>query len=220
MNKIKKLVIVFAAIFGGLCLAAIFADIFVAFSGPREIYAKIGDLPVAQAVMVPGAAVWRNGRMSDVFFDRASVALGVYRAGKVKKILVSGDHSRGDYDEVDIAKKFFLDNGVPGKDIFVDYAGFDTYDSVYRAKKIFQVESMIISTQNFHLPRALYLARRQGIKVYGIEADLRKYDLGFYNVLRENAARAKAFWDVAINAGPKFLGDAIPITGDGRVSWD
>jgi vancomycin permeability regulator SanA len=158
--------------------------------------------------------------MSDVFFDRASVALGIYRKGVAKKILVSGDHSRGDYDEVNIAKEFFLENGVSGKDIFVDYAGFDTYDSVYRAKKIFQVESMIISTQGFHLPRALYLARRQGIEAYGIGADLRKYNLGFYNFLRENAARAKAFWEAATNARPRFLGDAIPITGDGRSSWD
>jgi SanA protein len=219
-GKIRKTAMILAVLAAGVFLVAVIADICVAISGMRNIYAGIDGLPQAQAVLVPGAAVYRGGQMSAVFFDRAAVALEVYRAGKVKKILVSGDHSRGNYDEVNIAKKFFLDNGVPGEDVFVDYAGFDTYSSVYRAKEIFQVQSLIISTQEFHLPRALYLARQIGIKADGIKADLRNYDLGFYNVLRENAARTKAFWDVASNAVPKFLGDTIPITGDGRSSWD
>lgn len=220
MNRIKKLLSVLAGLAAGLILAAMAADVYVAKAGTRNIYSEVGDLPRAQTVLVLGAAVWRNGRMSDVFHDRAAVALDVYRQGLVKKILVSGDHSRGDYDEVNIAKNFFLKNGVPGDDIFVDYAGFDTYDSIYRAKSIFQVESMIVSTQEFHLPRAMYLAQRLGIEASGIKADLRSYNLGFYNVLRENAARAKAFWDISANTGPKFLGDPIPITGSGRASWD
>ncbi len=220
MIRIKRLFIVIFLLAGGVFLAAFAANIAVATIGARDIRANIGDLPPAQAVLVPGAAVWRGGRMSDVFFDRASVALAVYRAGKAKKILASGDHSRGDYDEVNVAKNFFLANGVPAEDIFTDYAGLDTYDSVYRAKNIFQVESMVVATQNFHLPRALYLARQIGIDARGISADLRSYDLGWRNVLRENAARAKAFWDAASNASPKFLGETIPITGDGRESWD
>jgi vancomycin permeability regulator SanA len=220
MGKFKKLLLVCAILGAGVVSAALAVDIFVAIAGARNIYAKVNDLPAADAVLVLGAAVWRNGRMSDVFYDRATVALEVYRQGLVKKILVSGDHSRGDYDEVNIAKDFFLKNGVPGDDIFVDYAGFDTYDSIYRAKKIFQVDSMIISTQEFHLPRAMYLARRLGIEASGIKADLRPYNLGFYNFLRENAARAKAFWDISANAFPKFLGAPIPITGSGRASWD
>jgi len=203
-----------------LILAAAAADIYVAVAGKRAIYQNVGDLPEAQAVLVLGAAVYRDGRLSAVFQDRASVALEVYKAGKVKKILVSGDHSVGNYDEVNAAKKFFLKNGVPGQDLFVDYAGFDTYSSIYRAKNVFQVDSIIISTQNFHLPRAMFLAQSLGVEAIGIGADLQSYDLGFYNVLRENGARAKAFWDVVIGARPRFLGNAIPITGDGRVSWD
>lgn len=215
-----KLAKVILALAGAIILAIIAADAIVAFSGRNAIYGSANDLPDADAVLVLGAAVYRNGEMSAVFNDRASVALEVYNAGKVRKILVSGDHSRGDYDEVNIAKKFFLKNGVPGEDIFVDYAGFDTYSSVYRAKEVFQVKSLIISTQNFHLPRALYLARQLGIEAYGISADLRAYDLGFHNVLRENAARAKAFWDIITNSKPRYLGNIIPITGDGRASWD
>lgn len=201
-------------------IAGIFADGYVLWQGSRNIYSRTEQLPESRAVLVLGAAVWRHGQMSDVFFDRASTALAVYRAGKAEKILVSGDHSRGDYDEVNIAKKFFLDNNVPQEDIFVDYAGFDTYDSVCRAKKIFKVDSMIVSTQKFHLPRALFAARALGIEAAGITADLRQYNLGFYNFLRENAARAKTFWEVSFAASPRYLGEAIPISGDGRASWD
>jgi SanA protein len=220
MKRLAKFIKISAAILLGVFLSAVAADIYVAIKGNKGIYGKIDDLPSAQAVLVLGAAVYRNGEMSPVFHDRASVALEIYRAGKAKKILVSGDHSRGNYDEVNAGKKFFLKNGVAGEDIFVDYAGFDTYSSAYRAKEIFQVGSMIISTQDFHLPRALYLARCLGIEAYGIKADLRSYDLGFYNVLRENTARVKAFWDVSTGALPRFLGDKIPITGNGRDSWD
>lgn len=217
MTRFAKLALIMIS---AAIVAAVAADIFVAVAGSSQIYSRIQDLPRGQAVLVLGAAVYRGGEMSPVFQDRASVALEVYRSGKVDKILVSGDHSRGNYDEVNAAKKFFLKNGVAGKDIFVDYAGFDTYSSAYRAKEIFQVKSMIISTQGFHLPRALYMARSLGIDASGITADLRSYDLGFRNFLRENMARAKGFWDVVTGAKPKFLGDQIPITGDGRVSWD
>ena len=219
-QKLAKLIKISIIIIACLFLAAVGADIYVATADNGRIYDRADDLPPAQAVLVLGAAVYRNGAMSDVFTDRANVALEVYRAGKADKILVSGDHSRGDYDEVDIGKKFLVRNGVPAKDIFVDYAGFDTYSSLYRAKEIFQVKSMIVSTQDFHLPRALFIARSLGLEACGIKADRREYNLGLKNVVRENAARVKAFWDVATSAQPRFLGDPIPITGDGRDSWE
>lgn len=201
-------------------LLAVFADIYVFWRGSRGIYENIADLPAADAVLVLGAAVYRGGQMSAVFADRAGVALEVYRHGLVSKILVSGDHSKNNYDEVNIAKEFFLQNQVPPEDIFVDYAGFNTYDSAKRAKEIFQANSLIVATQEFHLPRALYLARHAGIEAHGIKADLRPYNPGFYNTWRENGARIKAFWRVFFNDPPRFLGEAIPIGGDGRDSWD
>jgi SanA protein len=220
MSRFKRFIIVSAIIAGAVAMALSAADAYVAYAGRPGIYENVKDLPQAQAVLVLGAAVHRNGQLSAVFRDRASKALEVYRAGKAKKILVSGDHSAGNYDEVDAAKKFLLKNGVSGQDLFVDYDGFDTYSSVYRAKEIFQVGSLIISTQEFHLPRALYLARSLGINVCGIEADSQNFNLGFFNFLRENAARAKSFWDITTNAKPEFLGNPVPITGDGRASWD
>lgn len=219
-QKLAKLIKISIILVVCLLLVALGADIYVATANSGRIYDSADDLPQAQAVLVLGAAVYRNGTMSDILVDRANVALEVYRAGKADKILVSGDHSRGDYDEVDIAKKFLIRNGVPAKDIFVDYAGFDTYSSVYRAKEIFKVKSIIVSTQDFHLPRALYIARSLGLEACGIGADRRAYNLGWRNVLRENGARVKAFWDVVTGAQPRFLGDPIPINGDGRDSWD
>lgn len=220
MNRLKRFIVVSAIIVGVAAVAVFAADAYVAYAGRQGIYERVEDLPQAQAVLVLGAAVYRDGQLSAIFQDRAAKAIEVYRAGKAQKILVSGDHSPGNYDEVDAAKKFLLKNGVPGKDLFVDYDGFDTYSSVYRAKEIFKASSLIISTQDFHLPRALYLARSVGINAIGIKADTQNYNLGFYNVLRENAARAEAFWEIATGALPEFLGKPVPITGNGRATWD
>lgn len=217
LKKIARGVLIAAVLAASL---AIFADIYVFCTGSRGIYETARDLPQADAVLVLGAAVYRDGRMSAVFADRAKTALEIYRHGAVPKILVSGDHSKDDYDEVNIAKEFFLQNQVPSEDIFVDYAGFNTYDSAKRAKEIFRVDSLIIATQEFHLPRALYLARQAGIEAHGVKADRHRYNLGFYNTLRENGARIKAFWRVVSGAAPRFLGEPIPIAGDGRESWD
>lgn len=217
---LKKIVLVALILLLLVASLAIFADAYVFWRGSQGIYENVDDLPSADAVLVLGAAVYRDGQMSAVFADRADVALEVYRAGKVKKVLVSGDHSRNDYDEVNIAKNFFSQNRVPSEDIFVDYAGFNTYDSATRAKEIFQANSLIVATQEFHLPRALYLARQAGIEAHGIKADLRPYNPGFYNTWRENGARIKAFWRAFFKDSPRFLGEPIPITGDGRASWD
>ena len=145
MNRLKRFIVVSAIIAGAAVVATCAADAYVAYAGRQGIYENVKDLPQAQAVLVLGAAVYRDGQLSAVFQDRGSKALEVYRTGNAKKILVSGDHSPGNYDEVDVAKKFLLKNGVPGQDLFVDYDGFDTYSSVYRAKEIFQVDSLIIS---------------------------------------------------------------------------
>jgi|WetSurMetagenome_2_1015567.scaffolds.fasta_scaffold301089_1 SanA protein len=181
---------------------------------------RFSDVPKSQAALVLGARVWRDGSMSAIFEDRAKTALRLYREGKVEKILVSGDHGRKNYDEVNAAKKFFLANGVPGKDIFLDHAGFDTYDSLYRARDIFAAQSLIICTQDFHLPRAIYIGRGLGLEVYGVSSDLQPYVGEFRRNLREKIARTKAVFDMIIKAKPKFLGPIIPLSGDSFASWD
>lgn len=173
-----------------------------------------------QAALILGAKVWSNGEMSDIFKDRAITAINLYKEGKVKKILVSGDHGRENYDEVNSAKKYLLENGVKSEDIFLDHAGFDTYDSLYRAKYIFKAESLVVVTQNFHLPRALYISDKLGIDSCGVSADRQKYygEKAMYR--REILAKIKAWSNVVFHSKPKYLGNEIPLSGSGLESWD
>ncbi|MCK4799462.1 YdcF family protein, partial [Candidatus Parcubacteria bacterium] len=124
------------------------------------------------------------------------------------------------YDEVNTAKDYLLDKGVKSEDIFLDHAGFDTYDSLYRAREIFEVSSVIVVTQNFHLPRAVYIGRKLDLEIYGFSADKHLYANVDYNESREIFSKVKAFFDVSFHAKPKFLGEKIPISGDSKKSWD
>lgn len=207
-------------------LIAVFAGITInllMLSGTENmIFAKTADVPVKQAALVLGARVYAEERPSPILEDRLATALELYQSKKVQKLLVSGDHGRTDYDEVRAMRKYFTDRGVPAADVFMDHAGFDTYDSVYRARDVFQAESLVIVTQEFHLPRALYIAKRLGIDAAGIVADRREYTAGATrrNTLREPLARIKAFGSVTFGAKPRYLGEPIPITGDGTMTDD
>lgn len=180
----------------------------------------MNDLPETKVVLILGAKVYSQGSMSGMLQDRVETAIDLYQSNQVEKILVSGDHGQDNYDEVNAVKKYLLEKGVSRSDIFLDHAGFDTYDSLYRAKEIFQVRSLIISTQNFHLPRAVYIGRELGVETYGISADRHLYTNVNYNEFREIFSKVKAFLDVNLNAKPKFLGEKIPISGDSEKSWD
>ena len=173
-----------------------------------------------QVVIVPGASVLRSGVPSDVLADRLLTALELYQADKVEKFLLSGDDGQDGYDEVSSMRDFLLDRGVPGQDIFLDHAGFDTYDTLYRAKAVFGVSSAIIVTQKFHLPRALFIADALAIKNIGVIADRQPYVKAIIFSLREWPARLKALFDVVGRAKPTYLGDPIDITGDGQVTWE
>lgn len=176
--------------------------------------------PHAQAALLLGARVYSDGRLSDILKDRADTALDLYNAGKVEKILVSGDHGQTTYDEVNAMRDYLLAAGVAPEDLFLDHAGFDTYDSIYRAKHIFEAKSVLIVTQDFHLPRALFIARGVGVEAYGVSADRHQYVMARYNELRESLARIKAYFEVAFGAESKYLGEAIPLNGDSKKSWD
>jgi vancomycin permeability regulator SanA len=194
--------------------------VFAVQSTGNNFICSTDNVPEKQVILVLGAKVHENGQMSDMFRDRVDAAIALYESKKSGKILVSGDHGQKNYDEVDAAKEYLLRRGVKSEDIFLDHAGFDTYDSVYRAKKIFQVESLIVSTQRYHLPRALYISRKLGIDAVGVPADLHEYGGQDYRNLREWAADVKAWLDVNLKARPRFLGEAIPITGNSYASWD
>ena len=184
----------------------------------KEIY-NLTEIQKTEVGLVLGAKV-HGENLSPIFKDRLDAALELYNNKKINKILVSGDHGTKNYDEVNAAKEYLLSKGVKGDDIFLDHAGFDTYDSIYRAKEVFGINDVIIISQNFHLARALYIAFNLDINAQGFSADLHKYISEERNNLREFFARIKAFYDVRFNSLPKFLGPKIDIYGDGKQSWD
>jgi len=195
-------------------------NVWVVLNTQKLIYHNINDVPSAQVALVLGAGVFKNGKISDMYIDRLEIAVDLYKQDKIEKILVSGDHGAKNYDEVNTAKDYLLDKGISASDLFLDHAGFDTYDSVIRAKEIFAVTSTIIITQDFHLPRAVYISDQLGLETSGIVADRHMYVNVYLNYIREFPARVKSWLDVKLHTKPKFLGDKIPITGDSKKSWD
>lgn len=170
-------------------------------------------------ILVLGAGL-RNGKPSPVLKDRLDTAYELYEDGYSKKIIVSGDHGKKYYDEVNVMKNYLLDKGVESNDIFMDHAGFSTYDSVYRAKEIFLTNNIIIVTQQFHLYRSLYIANKLGLDAIGVSATLRNYSGSVKFELREILARDKDFVKVMFKPEPTYLGDTIPVFGDGNVTND
>lgn len=133
---------------------------------------------------------------------------------------MSGDHGRNNYDEVNVMKQYAIDQGVPSSDIFMDHAGFSTYDSIYRAKEIFNADKVIIVTQEYHLYRALYIANKLGLEAYGVRANPKQYSVQLFRELREILARNKDFIKTIYKPKPTYLGEVIPVSGDGNITND
>jgi SanA protein len=177
------------------------------------------DAPHAQCAIVLGARVYPDGSPYPMLADRLETGIKLYELGKVDKLLLSGDHGQTTYDEVNVMLDYVLARGVPDEDVFTDHAGFDTYDTMYRARDVFQVETALIVTQDFHLSRAVYTARELGLEATGVVADLQPYGSETRNAVREVLARANAVLQLHItHPDPKYLGPLIPITGDGRTT--
>ena len=171
-------------------------------------------------ILVLGCLVKDNGIPSDMLHDRLSRGVALFQAEAAPKLLMSGDHGQTDYDEVDAMKQFAVDAGIDSRDVFMDHAGFSTYESIYRAKEIFGVQKMIIVTQEYHLYRALYIAHQFGIEAYGVSSDYRTYAGQELRDLREVLARIKDFCTCMFKPEPTYLGETIPIFGDGNLTND
>ena len=179
----------------------------------------IKNLSDIDCIIILGAAIWGD-KPSPMLEDRLLEGINLYKNNVSNKIIMSGDHGRKEYDEVNIMKKYAIEKGVPSEKIFMDHAGFSTYESIYRAKEIFGAKKVIIVTQKYHLYRALYISNQLGIEAYGVAADPRQYAGATYRELREILARNKDFIKCVFKPQPTYLGDTIPVSGNGDVTND
>ncbi len=177
------------------------------------------SLKPASVAIVPGASVYK-GTPSPILQDRLDCAIELYRQGKVRKILLSGDNGTSYYNEVKPMLLYVLDRNVYEKDVFVDHAGFRTLDTLVRAKEIFQVKDAIFVSQKFHQPRAAFISKKIGLEFQSYESDRRMYVSGPFSRFREFFARTLAWIDMNLaNTAPKYLGKPFPIEGSGVKTW-
>ncbi|NLK04203.1 MAG: DUF218 domain-containing protein [Clostridiales bacterium] len=177
------------------------------------------NLDDVDCILVLGAGVWGD-RPTHMLEDRLEYGISLYKMGASGKLLMSGDHGRENYDEVNIMKNYAVNHGVLSSDVFMDHAGFSTYESIYRARDIFEAEKIIIVTQEYHLYRALFIADKLGLEAYGVASDPREYVGQRSRNIRELLARVKDFLYVIVKPEPTYLGDTIPVSGDGDVTND
>ena len=171
-------------------------------------------------IIVLGCQVRDDGSLSDMLHDRLWRSVQLYELGVSAKLLMSGDHGQNDYNEVGAMKQYAVDHGVPPEDVFMDHAGFSTYETMYRAKEVFQARKVVIVTQEYHLYRAIYIAEKLGLEAYGVASDLQSYVGQFNRDIREVMARCKDFGMCIFKPEPTYLGEAIPVSGNGNATND
>ena len=216
MKKIIKYIITIILI---LIIILLSINIYVRLSTKGRIINDYNELNDIDCILILGAGV-RNNRPSLMLEDRLQKGLELYNNNVSSKIIVSGDHGRKDYDEVNIMKEYLIENNVSSSDIFMDHAGFSTYDSIYRTKEIFKTKKIVIISQEYHLYRALFIADKLGLEAYGVKAEPKEYYGDAFREIREVIARIKDFFKVIIKPKPTYLGETIPVTGDGDITND
>lgn len=212
MCRVLVAAMITGVIIGLVCVALVFSH--------RSEIVSVDSVTSAPIAIIFGAKVKADGTPSDILRDRLLTGIDLYDRRIVTKLLLSGDDGQTAYDEVNAMRVFVLDRGVAPSDVFLDHAGFDTFDSVARAAKVFGVTRAIFVTQNYHLPRALYLASAFGISAQGVSADRQTYRGILRYEMRELLADVKAVFDVTLHVSPKYLGESINVTGDGQTTWD
>ena len=213
LNKIIKFLWRFTLILGLFVFAGLFFPrlIILLFAAPRTF--TMDKAPSKRVAIVFGAGLRRDGTPTAILRDRVETAAQLYWKGRVKKLLMSGDNRFVDYNEPEAMRQYALELGIPDEDIVLDYAGRRTYDTCYRASAIFQVDSAILVTQSFHLPRALFLCNSLGVESSGVAANniyFRKISRWYWNI-RELFATTQAVWDVRVSKPLPVLGDPEPI---------
>ena len=225
MTKSKKIKIVVASLLV-LCIVSVVAlfsiNAYVKSSTKDMIISshEASQLKDVSCIVVLGCQVHDDGTPSAILSDRLTRAIELYNLGVAPKIIMSGDHGRVEYDEVNAMKQYAIDNGVPSENVFMDHAGFSTYETMYRAKEIFDAKKIIVVTQEYHLYRSLYIANKLGIEAYGVSSDYVTYSGQYMRDIREVLARNKDFFKVIFKPEPTFLGDVIPVSGNGDATND
>lgn len=176
---------------------------------------ELGDI---DCIIVLGAGVYEDGSLSNILRERVECGAELYLSGASDRLLLSGDHSRENYNEVGAMKAYMVSRGIDANVVFTDHAGFDTYDTMYRAKEIFKAERVLVVTQDFHISRAVFIARAIGLDAYGVECDTGELGNNLFDDLREVAARPKYVLDAIFKPKPEYLGEAIPIWGEASLT--
>ena len=222
-KKVLKIILVILACFIVLCIALVFGvNAYVKHIGGVNIITPeyAAELKDVDCIIVHGCQVKDNGKPSDMLADRLTRGIDLYNQGIAPKIIMSGDHGQIEYDEVNTMKQIAIDSCIPSSDIFMDHAGFSTYESLYRAKEIFEADKLVIVTQKYHLYRALYIAKQLGIEAYGVDSDYHTYRGQSNREVREILARCKDYIKTIFKPKPEYLGETIPVSGDGDITND
>ena len=225
-TKVRRIVLICLLVtlsLGIVCAGVVFGiDAYVIHSTSDQILSPedAALLEDVDCILVLGCGVKDDGTPSDMLEDRLRRSVELFHAGAAPKLLMSGDHGQVTYNEVLTMKQYAMDDGIASADVFMDHAGFSTYESIYRARDVFQAKKIIIVSQEYHLYRALYIANALGMEAYGVHADYRNYSGQFSYDLREILARNKDFVTAIFKPLPTHLGDAIPIWGSGDLTND
>lgn len=225
-RKLRHLLLICLIAALGLCLLGagiVFGiDAYVLHSTSAQMLTtqEAALLEDVDCILVLGCKVHSDGAPSAMLEDRLRRGVELFHAGAAPKLLMSGDHGTMTYNEVQSMKQYAIDHEIPSSDIFMDHAGFSTYESIYRARDIFQAKKIIIVTQEYHLHRALYIAAALGIEAYGVDADYRSYSGQTARDIREILARNKDFFTSIFQPEPTYLGEAIPIWSNGDLTND
>ncbi len=218
-RKYKVLIFVIAGIVLLIGIAAVSLSVYMVKATEKNIFTAdtFKNDEKADCILILGAGV-KDDKPKPMLRDRLLTGIELYKSGAAEKIIMSGDHGRADYDEVNVMRAFALEQGVSAEDIFLDHAGFSTYDSVYRAKNIFGAENIIIVSQKYHLYRALYISEKLDVKAAGVSANLNTYGGQLKRDIREIIARDKDFFKCIVKPEAEIMGDKIPLDGDGSIT--
>ncbi len=222
MNKIIKRIIIGMIILLLIILIIVLGmNFFVIGTTKNAILTEeqAKELEDVDCILVLGAGI-RGNSPTPMLEDRLLQGISLYENKVSNKIIMSGDHRTKEYDEVNVMKKFAIDKNVKSEDIFMDHAGFSTYDSVYRAKEIFKAKKVVIVTQKYHIYRALYIAKQLGLEAYGVNSDPREYAGQAFREIREILARDKDCVKCMFKPEPECLGEAVPVSGNGDITND